>query len=446
MEKFVIYIVEDDAWYRELLEYTISLDPDHTVASFATAADFLRVLHNRPDVVTLDYYLPDMDGASLLMRIKEASPDTEVIIISEQENIQVAVDLLKTGAYDYLVKTKDIKNRLLNTVRNIREKTSLRKRIDHLQDQVTRKYSFSNTIIGTSKSTRKVYELIEKAASTNITVVISGETGTGKELAAKAIHFNSKRKSQPFVPVNVAAIPSELIESELFGHEKGAFTGANFRRIGKFEEAGGGTLFLDEIGEMDFNLQAKLLRVLQEKEITRIGSNQMIKTNCRIVAATNKDLLQEVKQGRFREDLYFRLYGINIHMPPLQERGEDIILLAKYFIREFCAENDMEMPTLATDAQNKLLQYRYPGNIRELKSVVELAVVMSNDGAITSDEINFRRNEELYEPPTAGMTLKQHTERIIRLYLQKHNDNVKAAADELDISYSTIYRMLNKDG
>ena len=445
MEKFVIFIVEDNEWYLELLSHNLSLNPDYTVRKFVNAADYLNELHEKPDVVTLDYFLPDMEGAELLKKTKEISPDTEVIVISEQENIQVAVDLLKNGAYDYIVKSSDIRNRLMNTVRNIREKATLRSRIDTLQREVGKKYSFARKLLGTSDKIKAIYKLIEKATTNNITVIVTGETGTGKELVAKAIHYNSNRSNKPFVAVNMAAIPAELVESEIFGHEKGAFTGAQFKRIGRFEEADKGTLFLDEIGEMDLNLQAKLLRVLQEKELTRVGGNQVIKTDCRIIVATNLDLLQEVKKGRFREDLYFRLFGIIIEIPPLRERGKDILILAKHFIHAFCKENEMEEPIMTDEAQKKLMTYSFPGNVRELKSAIELATVMCNDKQITATEINFSRNEELFDPMAMDLTLKEHTERIVRAYLQKYNDNIKAAADALDISYSTIYRMFNRD-
>ncbi len=236
---------------------------------------------------------------------------------------------MKLGAYDYISKDHETKERLLNSINNARNRTSLIKEIDHLKKEISEKYEFEKSIIGTSPAIKRTFALLEKAVQTNISVSISGETGTGKELVAKAIHYNSKRKNKPFVAVNIAAIPRDLIESELFGHEKGAFTGAITRRIGKFEEAEGGTIFLDEIGEMDPNLQAKLLRVLQEREVTRIGGNQVIKLDVRIVAATHKDLAEEVKNGRFREDLYYRLLGLPIHLPPLRERGTDVLLIAK---------------------------------------------------------------------------------------------------------------------
>ncbi len=446
MSELKIFIVEDDEYYRELIAHSVSMDPEFIVRKFSSGKDFLTALEEEtPHAVTLDYRLPDMEGGELLKKIRDFNPSVKVVIISEQEKIEVAVQLLSEGAYDYIVKSKNIRDRLMNTLRHIRSESRLRKKVDHLQKEVETKYDFQRTIIGSSQRIRDVYHLIEKATKSTITVTITGETGTGKELAAKAIHYSSNRKARPFVAVNVAAIPHELIESELFGHEKGAFTGASFQRKGKFEEADTGTLFLDEIGEMESAMQVKLLRVLQEKEITRIGSNKPVKVDCRIMVATHKDLLKEVKEGRFREDLYFRLFGLTIEMPPLRERGEDIILLAKYFINAFCESNEMDIPLLTSEAQKKLLKYNYPGNVRELKSVVELAVVMANEGRINAEDINFRKNEELYQPPTEGLTLKEHTTRIIKLYLEKHDNNIKEAARELDISYSTIYRVLKEE-
>ena len=285
-----IFVVEDNEWYNKLLVYTLSLNPDYEVKGFLNARDFLACLSEEPDIVTLDYRLPDLSGLEVLKRIRQENENIRVILISEQEDIEMVVTLLKMGAYDYITKSNDIKERLLNTIQNLTRDINLKKEISTLRKEVQKKYSYSKTILGESAAIKNVYDLIDKAIETNITVIITGETGTGKELVAKAIHYNSKRSDKPFVAVNVPAIPNELIESELFGHEKGAFTGASFRRIGRFEEANGGTLFLDEIGEMDPNLQTKLLRVLQEKEIVRIGSNKPIQTDCRIITATNRNL------------------------------------------------------------------------------------------------------------------------------------------------------------
>ena len=443
-QSFKIFVVEDDEWYRELLGYNLELNPDYEIHKFATASDCLDALHLQPDVITLDYRLPDLDGSETLARIKDVNQDIEVIIISEQQNIETAVELLKLGAYDYIVKAKDIRDRLLNVVSHIRNNRSLKEEITHLRKEVARKYDFSHSIIGQSPAIKKVFTLIEKAIQTNITVVITGETGTGKELVAKAIHFNSRRKEKPFVPVNMAAIPKELIESELFGHEKGAFTGANNRRIGRFEEAHQGTLFLDEIGEMDITIQAKLLRALQEKEIVRIGSNKPISVDCRILVATHRNLQEEVKKGNFREDLYYRLFGLPVELPPLRERGKDIVLLAKYFLQLFAKENELGEFSLAPAAQKKLLAYNYPGNIRELKSIIELAAVMANGQEIGEEELTFSKHDVLPEVMAKEMTLKEYSDRIIDLYLRKYDQDIKLVAEKLDIGISTIYRLLKQ--
>lgn len=441
---FIIYVVEDNEWYNKLLVHNLSLNPDFKVKTFFSGSDLLKSLSDKPDVITLDYRLPDIDGESLLKKIKDFDDKIEVVIISEQEDIETAVDLLKAGAYDYLVKSKDIKERLVNTINHIRKNASLKKQIISLQKEVQGKYAFEKSIVGNSPALKKVFDLIAKATETNITVTISGETGTGKEVVSKAIHYNSKRKDKPFVAVNMAAIPAELIESELFGHERGAFTGAAVRRKGKFEEAAGGTLFLDEIGEMDINFQAKLLRVLQEKEVTRIGGNETIKVNCRIIVATNRNLLEEVKKGTFREDLYYRLFGLPIHLPPLRERGKDVLLLAKFFIDSFCKENNLPIKTLSEEAKQKVLSYQWPGNIRELKSVVELAVVMASDNEIQENDFTLNTSDALPDVLTEEMTLREYNRRIINLYMDKYDDNTKKVAEKLAIGQTTVYRLLKE--
>src|SRR6478736_4759698 len=376
-EPIKIFVVEDDPTYTKFLQYVLSLDPDFETEFFTNGKDCIDQLHKKPAVITLDYSLPDMSGEKVLKAIREFDPDISVIVISAQEKIGTAVELLKLGAFDYITKDEEAKDRILNSIKNARNKSSLIREIGRLKEEITAKYEFEKSIIGSSEAIKKVFALLEKAVKTQITVSITGETGTGKELVAKAVHYNSKRKGKPFVAVNIAAIPRDLIESELFGHEKGAFTGAVTRRIGKFEEAEGGTIFLDEIGEMDPNLQAKLLRVLQEREVTRIGGNQVIKLDVRIIAATHKDLAEEVKGGRFREDLYYRLLGLPVHLPPLRERGNDVLLVAKYLLDQFALDNQMSKFKISPEAQEKLLQYPFPGNIRELKSMIELAAVMT---------------------------------------------------------------------
>jgi DNA-binding NtrC family response regulator len=442
-KSFTVFVVEDDDWYRDLLGYVISLNPEYTVKKISRGSELIKVLHEKPDVVTLDYLLPDANGEALLRQIKEFDPEIEVIIISEQEKIDTALDLLKLGAYDYIVKTPDIKDKLVNILNNIRKTDQLKSRITALEEEVKVKYEFENFIIGKSEAIQQIFSLMRKAAETNITVGITGETGTGKEVVAKAIHFNSKRKDGPLVAVNMAAIPRELAESELFGHEKGAFTGALSARAGKFEEAGGGTLLLDEIGEMDLALQAKLLRALQEKEITRIGSNKVIKTDCRIIASTNKNLLDEVKNHRFREDLYYRLLGLQIHLPPLRERGSDVLLLARHFIDDFCRENEMPSKSLAPEAQEKLLSHPFPGNVRELKSVAELAAAMAHGETIIANDIILQGNNSMLgELLREETSLEEYEFRIIMHFLKRYDFDVLLVADKLRIGKSTIYKIL----
>lgn len=443
-DQVLLFVVEDDPAYTKFLKYVMGLNPDLEPVFFTSGKECIAQLHKRPSIITLDYSLPDMEGEKVLKSIREFDPDISVIIVSAQEKIGTAVELLKAGAFDYISKDEDAKDRILNSIKNARNKTSLIREIDRLKHEITTKYEFEKSIIGTSQAIKNVFDLIEKAVKTQITVSVTGETGTGKELIAKAIHYNSKRKNKALVAVNVAAIPKELIESELFGHEKGAFTGAASRRIGKFEEAEGGTIFLDEIGEMDLSLQSKLLRVLQEKELTRIGGNQVIKLDVRVIVATHRNLQEEVRAGRFREDLYYRLLGLPIHLPALRERGRDVLLLARHFLDQFAKDNDLKKIKLSTGAQDKLLQYPFPGNVRELKSVIELAAVMANENEIQEKDITFTtplRDDSLL---LKEMTLQEYTYRIIRNYLNKYNNNVLEVARILDIGKSSIYRYLKE--
>lgn len=437
-----IFILEDDTWYGSMLQHYLSLNPDFEVKRFENAKDFFSHMYEQPDVVTLDYSMPDMDGAEVLKKIKEAHPGIQVIIISGQDDVSTAINLLKGGAFDYIVKDDDTKDRIWNSLMHLNEINLLRNEVEQLKEQVGKKYDFSKSLIGNSESIEKVFALIEKASKTNITVSITGETGTGKEVVAKAIHYNSDKHKKPFVAVNVAAIPKELIESELFGHEKGAFTGAVTRRIGKFEEASTGTLFLDEIGELDINLQAKLLRVLQEREITRVGGNEVVPVNVRIIVATHRNMLEEVQNKRFREDLYYRLIGLPINLPPLRERGNDILLLAKHFIDAFCKENNSEKKVLSSEAQQKLLSYPFPGNIRELKSVMELAVVMSDGDTILPEHISVNTSASVNNLMSKEKSLKEYEIQIIQHFLDKYDKDVLLVAKKLDVGKSTLYRMI----
>lgn len=446
MEPFRIFIVEDDLLYGEMIKYYLSLNPENEVYKFDNGLDCIKNLNLNPSLISLDFSLPDISGFEIIKRVREYNPDIPVVMVSGQEDVSIAIKLLKEGVYDYFVKNEDTKERLWNTVKNIREKLILQKELSELKGELSKKYQFKKIIKGNSPVIKDMFSLIEKATKTNITVSITGETGTGKELVAKAIHYNSGRSRFPFIPVNVTAIPRELIESEFFGYEKGAFTGAFARKPGKFEIADKGTIFLDEIGEMDLNMQAKLLRVIQEKEIIRVGGNKPIKFDARIIVATNKILSQEVHKGNFREDLYYRLLGLPIELPPLRFRGNDIIILARHFMDEFCKENRIPNMKISQDAQSKLLRYPYPGNVRELKAVVELACVMSNTDTIEAEHISFNSTDAKSDFLVEEDTLEGYIRKIVAFYLQKYNNNVLLVAKKLDIGKSTIYRMIkNKE-
>ncbi len=439
-----IFVVEDDPWYGELLSYHLGLNPDNQVTRYESAEALLEAMRDAPDVVTLDFSLPDMQGDELLQRLKNLSPETAVVVISGQEDISTALNLIRQGAYDYFVKNEETRDRLWNAVNNIRKNVALTLEVKQLRAQVGNKYDLSQMIVGNSDEIKKVFDVIRKAAATNINVSLSGETGSGKELVAKAIHFNSLRSAQPFVAVNVASIPKDLIESELFGHEKGAFTGAIQSRVGKFEEASGGTLFLDEIADLEIALQVKLLRAIQEREVTRLGSNKAIPVDVRIITATHKDLAAEVKAGNFREDLFYRLLGLPLHLPPLRERMNDVLLLSRYFLDAFCSSNKLHRKSFSQQAKDKLMSYRYPGNVRELKAVVELAAVMTYSDVIDVDDISFTAARTPTDLLDQDLTLDEFNHKIIRHYLDRFDGNVLEVARRLEVGKSTIYRLIKE--
>lgn|SRR5690606_14291160 len=383
-----IHIVEDDIVFGRIIEKALSQDDGYDVTLFTTGEDFLKNLHLNPDIVSIDYNLPLMNGLEILTKVKEYNQNIATIILSGQENIEVVVEAYENGADRYIVKNDKSIVELKNSIKNFSRRVLLQQEIERLREQVLDRHKY-RTIVGESPAILKVLRLIQKVEDKNILTLITGESGTGKELVARALHYNSSRRKKPFVAVNIGAIPPDLIESELFGHEKGAFTGAVGKRKGKFEEAEGGTIFLDEIGEMDVNLQTRLLRVLQENTITRLGSNKEIKLNVRIVAATNKNLSDRVKEGLFREDLYYRLQGFLIHMPPLRERGNDVILLANQLLQETSESNRLPAKRFTKEALEVLLKHSWPGNIRELKSVVERAAIVSESDRIGVDDLIF---------------------------------------------------------
>jgi DNA-binding NtrC family response regulator len=444
MSTYNIYLVEDDPWYGEILEYHLSLNLEYKITRFETAKDCLAQMYKQPDLVTIDFCLPDMMGDKLYKKIKETNPQVPVIVISSQENISVAVELLKMGVKDYLVKDDATKDLLWNSIIRIRENQTLKKEVEDLKNELGRKFSFDKTIIGKSEILKKTFNMMEKAIKTNINISITGETGTGKEVVAKAIHYNSDRKKKIFVAVNMTAIPKELIESEFFGHEKGAFTGALTKKTGKFEEANGGTIFLDEIAEMDLSLQSKMLRVLQEREVVRVGGNETVKLDVRLIVATHKNLADEVKKGNFREDLYFRIMGLPIELPALRDRGNDILILAKHFADDFAKENKLGTIQFTKEAKEKLMKYHFPGNVRELKGVIDLAVVLCENNEIKSEDITFTSTKKDDFFVAEDKTLREYTCDIIKHYLKKNNDDVLVTAKALDIGKSTIYKMIQE--
>ncbi len=441
--KFKIFIVEDDSWYGEMLKYHLNHNPDYEISLFDSAHGCLEHLNEKPDVISMNYNLHDIKGDKLYKRIRKINDEIPVIVISNQEKISVAIKLLQEGVCDYIVKDDNAKDMLWNSILRIRENVSLKAELRQLKSKLASTDEIKSKIIGESKAMKNQYELIKSAAENNINVSITGETGTGKEVVAKAIHYNSERKSKQLITINMSAIPVELIESELFGHEKGAFTGAISQKIGKFEAADGGTIFMDEIAELDLNMQAKLLRVLQEREVVRIGGNKRIKFDARLISATNKNLAEEVRKGNFRKDLYYRIIGLPIKLPTLRERGGDVLLLADFFAEEFAKNNGRTSQKLTVEAKEKLMQYNYPGNVRELKAIIDLACVMSNGGDIEKDKITFH-TDIVQDGVNTSMekSLKEYIADIMAFYLKKYNGNVLLVAKKLDIGKSTIYNMI----
>ena len=382
-----LFVVDDDRHYSRLLSYRLAKQDDHEVEVFNSGEDVLDKLDNAPDLILLDIMMPGLDGIATLKQIRKRGSDVPVVMISAQGNVETAVEAMRVGAYDYITKGQDDLVKLDKVVEHIKERVSLSREVEALRGEVAEKYGLEE-IVGDSKAMEEVYRLIQKTLRGDLTVAIQGESGTGKELVARAIHFNSNRKHGPFVVVNCAAIPSELMESEFFGHEKGSFTGAHARHIGKFEQADGGTLFLDEVGELDLGLQAKLLRALQNREITRVGGTGVISFECRVISATNRDVLKMVAEGTFREDLYYRLFQFPVDLPPLRDRGQDVLLLAHDVLKAYVAAHpQFKGKRLSMEAVEELRTYAWPGNVRELKSTIERAVLIADGDEIQAADL-----------------------------------------------------------
>lgn len=379
-----ILVIDDERSIRNTLKEILQYEKYDVDLAEDGAQGLEQMSRNEYDIVLCDIKMPGMDGIEVLEKIQASFPDTPVVMISGHGNIDTAVESIKKGAYDYIEKPLDL-NRLLITIRNAMDKSTLLTETKVLKKKVSQKYE----IIGSSPAISKILDMTDRVAPTEARVLITGANGTGKELLARRLHEKSHRASGPFVEVNCAAIPSELIESELFGHEKGAFTSALKQHKGKFEQADGGTLFLDEIGDMSLSAQAKVLRALQENIITRVGGDKPIKVDVRVVAATNKNLSAEIHNGSFREDLYHRLSVILIPVPTLNERVEDIPELANYFIHQICGDYGIPLKTLTPDALEKLKELRWTGNIREFRNVIERLIILGNKVITGADVENY---------------------------------------------------------
>jgi len=440
-----ILIVDDETNIITVLE-DILQDEGHVVFSAGNGKDALEFLSkNDVDLIFLDVWLPDMDGLAILEKIRKGGSDTAVIMISGHGSIDIAVKATKLGAYDFMEKPLSLE-RVVKVASNAMDTVMLRRENRILK----RDGAVEDEMIGNSGSLKEVREAIELSAGTNARVFITGENGTGKELVARAIFRKSKRADKPFIKVNCAAIPEDLIESELFGHEKGAFTGAVARRIGKFESAHGGTIFLDEICDMSMSAQAKVLRVLQEQTLERVGGNETISVDVRVIAATNIDIKRAIEEGTFREDLYFRLNVIPIVVPPLRERPDDIPLLVSYFLDKFAREHGLSEKSLRDDAMNFLKTYSWPGNVREIKNLMERISIMIPKEEVTAADLSkyVDSDDDDNQYVNEGSSLKEAKEQFEKqliVKLLKDNDkNVSSAAKALGIERTNLYRKMKQ--
>lgn len=449
--KFKILIIDDERTIREIFSLLLE-EAGYSVQVARDGAEGLKKAQvSAPDVVLLDMNLPDLSGIELLPKIKEAIPVGEVIIVTAFGTIKSAVEATKLGAYDYLEKPID-NDELLLLISRALEVKKLRKEVDELRSELSARYRFEN-IIGTSSRMNSIFQMMGKIARVDGTVLITGQSGTGKELVARAIHFNSPRREGPFVVVNCGAIPKDLIESEFFGHIRGAFTDAKSEKTGKFEMAQQGTIFLDEVGELSQEAQVKLLRALGEREIVKVGGTEIIPINVRVIAATNKNLERDVEVGMFREDLYWRLAVLSIHLPPLKDRKEDIPLLCDHFIDKCNRELDKNIKGISPGALKLLINYSWPGNIREMESVIYEAIVMNEGRMIEEESLPPRVRgkapvKENISAPNRTMSetvhsMTEQTEKaLIIKALKESNGNRTKAAEKLGISRKTLFNKM----
>lgn len=449
-----VLLVDDDENFKQLLEYNLSKE-GYSIMKASNGEDALSMIEKHaPDIILLDLKMKGMGGMETLNKIKEFDRNLPVIMITGHGDTETAVTAMKLGAYDFV--SKPLKpDEISVTVRNALANRGLLKEVKDLKSQLKARYDFKQ-MIGSSGKMQDVFRVMEKAVDYMVTVLIQGESGTGKELVARAIHYNGPRKDKPLVVVNCAAIPEALLESELFGFEKGAFTGAFDRREGKFEQADGGTIFLDEIGEMSPLTQAKVLRVLENKEIERLGGHERVKVDVRIISATNKDLAKEVRDGRFREDLYYRLMVFPIILPLLKDRKEDIPSLVSHFINIYGRSSGKEIKHISSEAMDFLINYSWPGNIRELENIIERAVVLCSGDTVTLGHMPVGLGPLSKEGRSSSFPGELATQKILSLEnmeaqalrgaLDIAGHNISRAAKELGISRATFYRKAKRFG
>jgi DNA-binding NtrC family response regulator len=448
MEKAKLLVAEDEKTQRDLLEGFLKKE-GFSVEAVANGREVLQRLQGDFfDIVLVDYKMPELDGLQTLREIRKLYPDLPVVMMTAYGTVETAVASMKEGALDYLTKPIDL-DELLLMLQKVIERSNLIKENKELKTQLQERYAFPHIVYGSPKM-EEVMGLVARVAPSQTTILILGESGTGKELIANAIHYASPRSGKPWVKVSCAAIPETLLESELFGHEKGAFTGATQKRIGRFEEADGGSIFLDEIGDLSPGTQVKLLRILQDKEFQRLGSNLSLKTDVRVIIATHRNLEEAIKKGLFREDLYYRLNVISITLPPLRERKEDIPLLIDHFLKKYSKENQKSISDISQEARTLLLRYPYPGNVRELENLVERAVVLCRGELITTQDLPFHlkeeKSEKLWEYSKKEKSLPESLEEIERdsilKALHQHHGVQTKAAESLGISERVLrYKM-----
>ena len=448
-----VLIVDDEVGTRESLRMLLKNDYEVFLAKNAEEA-FLQIKEHAPDIVLLDIILPDLDGLKVLGKIKQKEPDVIIIMITATRTVKTAVEAMKLGAYDYVTKPFDTEELSL-LIRRALSTQALEKEVRYLREEIDKSCGFGN-IVGKSKVIEDVFKIVRQIADSKSTVLIMGESGTGKELISRAIHYNSNRRNCPFVTINCAAIPETLIESELFGHEKGAFTNAIEKKMGRFEIAHEGTLFLDEIGELSLATQAKTLRFLEEKEFNRVGGSKTIKVDVRLITATNKDLTQLLKKGSFREDLYYRINVVPIIIPPLRERKDDIPLLIDHFIKKFGEENNKNVKGVSKEALELMMNYEWPGNVRELENLIERAIALTPNEYIQPNElplslINISKINGLKEYILDGkvpfLKAEEEFERGIILDALKRSNYVQShAAEMLGISRRILKYKMDKLG